>query len=47
VKVIISSGFSPDEPVEEALGRPLKGFLRKPYTMREMLDSVGSALVET
>ncbi|MDW7968456.1 MAG: response regulator [Thermoanaerobaculum sp.] len=42
--VILSSGYAPDERVREALQRPSTFFLQKPYTLRQLEDTLAQAL---
>jgi DNA-binding NarL/FixJ family response regulator len=39
-RVIISSGYSMNSRIEEALNLGAKGFLAKPYNIRELLEMV-------
>ena len=38
-KVLIASGYSPDEPTKEVLKAGAKGFVSKPYNMTQMLKA--------
>ena len=44
VKVIIASGFSPNGPSKAALEEGAKGFVKKPYDIRELLKAVREVL---
>ena len=44
VKVVLSSGFRGDKRVTEAIEAGNCGFIQKPYTMKELLDSVAEVL---
>jgi len=46
VKVIISSGYSPEETVKEVLEKGAKNFVNKPFNMKEMLQVVRKVLDE-
>ena len=43
-KVIIASGYSPDGPTKEALAAGARGFVSKPYDIRQVLGIVRSVL---
>ncbi len=43
-KVLIASGYSPDGPTKEILQAGAKGFVRKPYEMRQLLAAVREVL---
>jgi DNA-binding NarL/FixJ family response regulator len=45
-KVIIASGYSPDGATKEALAAGAKGFVSKPYDIRQVLEIVRSVLDE-
>ena len=45
-KVAIASGYSPDEPTREILRNGAKGFISKPYDLRQMLKVVREVLDE-
>lgn len=44
VKVIIASGFSAGDPIREALAAGAKGFVEKPYDLRQVLRVVRETL---
>jgi CheY-like chemotaxis protein len=44
VKVVIASGYSADAPTKEALRSGAKGFVHKPYDIRQVLDVVREVL---
>ena len=44
VKVAIASGYSPDGPTKEILKNGAKGFINKPYDLRQMLKVVREVL---
>jgi CheY-like chemotaxis protein len=44
VRVVIASGFSVDGPTKEALSAGAKGFVDKPYDIRQVLEVVRSVL---
>lgn len=46
VKVIIASGYSPNGPAKDALGAGAKGFVNKPYNVRQFLEVVRIVLDE-
>ena len=43
-KVAIASGYSPDGPTREILKNGAKGFVSKPYDIRQMLNVVRAVL---
>ena len=43
-KVIIASGFSADGPTKDALAVGAKGFVNKPYNIRQVLEVVREVL---
>ncbi len=43
-KVIISTGFSENEPVNGAMINGAKGFVRKPYSLRKLLTTIREVL---
>jgi len=43
-KVAIASGYSPDGPTKEILRNGAKGFISKPYDLRQMLKVVREVL---
>ncbi len=43
-KVAIASGYSPDGPTKEILKNGAKGFISKPYDLRQMLRVVREVL---
>ena len=45
-KVIIASGYSPDGPTKDALAAGARGFVDKPYDIRQVLEIVRSVLDE-
>ena len=46
VRVLIASGYSVNGPTKEALEAGAKGFISKPYDVRQMLKAVRKALDE-
>ncbi|MDI6740841.1 MAG: response regulator, partial [Candidatus Edwardsbacteria bacterium] len=44
VKVLLSSGFSPEGEVREMLAGGVAGFLQKPYRLAELADKIKKAL---
>ena len=44
VKVLVSSGYSPDAEVVQGLAARADGFLPKPYEIRELKAAVSKAL---
>ncbi len=44
IRVIIASGFAQNGETREAVQAGAKGFVSKPYKMKEMLQSVRDAL---
>jgi DNA-binding NtrC family response regulator len=46
VKVVIASGYSPNGPTKEALTSGAKGFVNKPYDIRQVLAVVRAVLDE-
>jgi nitrogen-specific signal transduction histidine kinase/CheY-like chemotaxis protein len=46
LKVIIASGYSPEETVKEILEGGAKNFINKPFNMKEMLQAVRKVLDE-
>jgi DNA-binding NtrC family response regulator len=46
VKVIIASGYSANEQTRAALASSAKGFVNKPYDIRQVLEVVRSVLDE-
>lgn len=42
--VVLSSGFAPDERVQEALRHPRTFYLQKPYTLKQLEEVLGKAL---
>jgi two-component system, cell cycle sensor histidine kinase and response regulator CckA len=44
VRVLISSGFSPDAGTKEAINAQASGFVGKPYDMKQMLQAVRQSL---
>ncbi|MGD8336652.1 MAG: response regulator, partial [Desulfobacterales bacterium] len=44
VKVVIISGYSPDEETMEVIEACTNGYLRKPYTGEQLLGTVRKAL---
>ena len=46
VKVVIASGYSADGPTKDALAAGAKGFVKKPYDIRQVLEVVRSVLDE-
>ena len=42
VKVVIASGYSASDPTKEALAQGAKGFVNKPYDIRQVLEVVRS-----
>lgn len=45
-KVLIASGFSPDMGTKEALEGRAKGFVGKPYNLKQLLAAVRNAVIE-
>jgi PAS domain S-box-containing protein len=45
-KVVIASGFSANGPTKDALAAGAKGFVNKPYDMRQMMEVVRAVLDE-
>jgi DNA-binding NarL/FixJ family response regulator len=43
-RILIASGFSPDEPTQKALNAGAKGFVSKPYEVSQILKEVREAL---
>jgi len=43
-RVAIASGYSPDGPTREILKNGAKGFVSKPYDIRQMLNVVREVL---
>jgi two-component system cell cycle sensor histidine kinase/response regulator CckA len=46
VKVLVASGYSADGPTKEALSNGAKGFVAKPFDMREVLEMVRKTIDE-
>ncbi len=46
VRVLVSSGYMDEGTAANILRRGVAGFLRKPYTLRELVDAVRAALGE-
>ncbi len=44
VRVLVSSGYMDEGTAANILRRGVAGFLRKPYTLRELVDAVQAAL---
>jgi DNA-binding NtrC family response regulator len=44
VKVIIASGYSPDGDAKSAMDSGAKGFISKPYNVKNMLSEVRGVL---
>jgi len=44
VKVVIASGYSADGPTKEALSAGAKGFVNKPYDIRQVLEVIRTVL---
>lgn len=44
VRVLVSSGYMDEGTAASILRRGVAGFLRKPYTLRELVDAVHAAL---
>ena len=44
VKVLIASGFSPEDELHREIMPLVKGFLHKPFTMDELLQAVETVL---
>ncbi len=44
IKVVIASGFSPDGDAKSAMGAGAKGFISKPYNIRNMLKEIREVL---
>jgi len=47
VRVLVSSGYMDEGTAANIVQRGVAGFLRKPYTLRELLDAVQAALGPT
>jgi len=46
VKIVVASGYSANGPTKEALSRGAKGFISKPFDMRQLLAMVRKAIDE-
>ena len=46
VKVLVASGYAVDGPNKEALSSRVKGFVAKPFGMRQALKMVRNAIDE-
>jgi PAS domain S-box-containing protein len=46
VKVLIASGYAPEDELHKEIRPLVKGFLQKPFAMTQLLDAVGSVLRE-
>ena len=46
-RILISSGFSPDNRPELTQPAPRRGFLPKPYRSRDLLEQVGKLIAES
>jgi len=46
VKVIVASGYAPEDALHKEIHQLVKGFLQKPFAMTQLLDAVGSVLRE-
>jgi len=44
VRVLLSSGYSIDSEAKDILGRGCDGFIQKPFTMRELSESIRKVL---
>ena len=44
VKVLLSSGFSIDQQTSEVLIRGCKGFIQKPFNMKDLADKIDEIL---
>ena len=44
VKVLIASGFSPSDELHREISPLVKGFMRKPFTIAELLNEARSVL---
>lgn len=47
VRVLVSSGYMDEGTAASILRRGVAGFLRKPYTLRQLVDAVQAALGQT
>lgn len=47
VRVLVSSGYMDERTAANILRRGVAGFLRKPYTLRELVEAVQAALGKT
>ena len=47
VNVIVASGYSADGPTKETLQGGARGFVSKPFDMRQLLQTVRKVLDET
>jgi len=47
VRVLVSSGYMDEGTAANILRRGVAGFLRKPYTLRELVEAVQAALGRT
>jgi two-component system cell cycle sensor histidine kinase/response regulator CckA len=47
VRVLVSSGYMDEATAASILRRGVAGFLRKPYTLRELVEAVQAALPKT
>ncbi len=45
-KALIASGLSPSDELHKEINPPVKGFVHKLFGMTQLLDSVGSVLLD-
>ncbi|MCP4715271.1 MAG: response regulator, partial [Deltaproteobacteria bacterium] len=45
LKVIVCSGYSPDDPVQQSLKTEVKGFVQKPYPLKTLRQKIHDLLV--
>jgi len=45
VKVLLTSGYKHDKRVKEALGLGINGFLKKPFTLESLINSVAEIIM--
>ena len=46
VKILVASGYSADGPTKQALSSGAKGFVAKPFDMRQVLEMVRKTIDE-
>ena len=44
VKVLIASGYAPEDQLHREISSLVKGFIQKPFGMAELLEAVKNAL---